>query len=67
MLSLANVTSEDDVRAWETSMEEFDAGAEFAPRYTVEPKVDGVALRAMATHSSVYARAVTSCISGVCL
>ncbi len=44
MLSLANVTTEEDVRAWEKSMEEFDAGADFAPRYTVEPKIDGVAV-----------------------
>ncbi len=44
MLSLANVTSTADLHAWQESMAGFDAGAEFAPRYTIEPKVDGVAL-----------------------
>ena len=44
MLSLANVTSPEDLAAWHTSMQEFDAGADFAPRFTIEPKIDGVAI-----------------------
>jgi DNA ligase (NAD+) len=44
MLSLEKVTSEAEFLAWRTSMAEFDAGAEFAPRFTVEPKVDGAAV-----------------------
>ena len=44
MLSLSNVTSAAELDAWRTSMEEHDAGAEFAPTYTVEPKIDGVAV-----------------------
>ena len=44
MLSLANVTSPEDIHAWRKSMADFDAGADFAPRFTVEPKVDGVAI-----------------------
>jgi DNA ligase (NAD+) len=44
MLSLEKVTSEAEFLAWRESMAEFDAGAEFAPRFTVEPKVDGAAV-----------------------
>lgn len=44
MLSLDNVTSAEELAAWRKSMEDFDAGADFAPRYTLEPKVDGVAV-----------------------
>jgi DNA ligase (NAD+) len=44
MLSLEKVNSRDDFLAWRKSMAEFDAGADFAPRFTVEPKVDGAAV-----------------------
>jgi DNA ligase (NAD+) len=44
MLSLEKVTSEAEFLAWRKSMAEFDAGADFAPRFTVEPKVDGAAV-----------------------
>ncbi len=44
MLSLEKVTSEAEFLAWRKSMAEFDEGAEFAPRFTVEPKVDGAAV-----------------------
>ena len=44
MLSLQNVTSLEELEAWQRSMADHDAGAEFAPRYTIEPKVDGVAI-----------------------
>jgi DNA ligase (NAD+) len=44
MLSLEKVTSEEEFLAWRRSMAELDAGAEFAPRFTVEPKVDGAAV-----------------------
>ncbi len=44
MLSLEKVNSRDDFLAWRKSMADFDAGADFAPRFTVEPKVDGVAV-----------------------
>jgi len=44
MLSLANTTSPEDLDEWRASMEEHHLGATFEPRYTVEPKVDGVAI-----------------------
>jgi DNA ligase (NAD+) len=44
MLSLANVASPEELARWQKSMADFDAGADFAPRFTVEPKVDGGAL-----------------------
>ncbi len=44
MLSLEKVNTPDECAAWRRSLEEFDAGAEFAPRFTVEPKIDGVAV-----------------------
>jgi DNA ligase (NAD+) len=44
MLSLEKVNTRDDFLAWRKSMAEFDAGADFAPRFTVEPKVDGAAV-----------------------
>src|SRR6185436_9987223 len=44
MLSLEKVNSEADFLAWRKSMAEFDAGADFAPRFSVEPKVDGEAV-----------------------
>lgn len=44
MLSLEKVNTREDFLAWRKSMADFDAGADFAPRFTVEPKVDGVAV-----------------------
>lgn len=44
MLSLSNVTSAEEIADWRRSMAEFDAGGDFAPHFTVEPKVDGVAV-----------------------
>jgi DNA ligase (NAD+) len=44
MLSLEKVNAPEELLAWRTSMAEFDAGADFAPRFTIEPKVDGVAV-----------------------
>ncbi len=44
MLSLDNVTSPEDLEAWRQSMADFDAGSEVVPRFTVEPKLDGVAV-----------------------
>jgi DNA ligase (NAD+) len=44
MLSLEKVNTRDEFLAWRKSMAEFDAGADFAPRFTVEPKVDGAAV-----------------------
>ena len=44
MLSLEKVTSEAEFLAWRQSMADADAGADFAPRFTVEPKVDGAAV-----------------------
>lgn len=44
MLSLGNVTSAEEIEDWRRSMADFDAGGDFAPRFTVEPKVDGVAV-----------------------
>src|SRR5262245_36731586 len=35
MLSLEKVTTVEEFVAWRRSMEEFDAGADFAPRFTV--------------------------------
>ncbi len=44
MLSLANTISAEELAAWHKSMAEFDEGADFEPSFTIEPKVDGVAL-----------------------
>ncbi len=44
MLSLENITSAEELAEWVRSMADQDAGADFAPRFTVEPKVDGVAI-----------------------
>jgi len=44
MLSLANTTSAEDIGEWRAAMEEHHLGATFEPRFTVEPKVDGVAI-----------------------
>jgi DNA ligase (NAD+) len=44
MLSLEKVTSEAEFLAWRQSMADLDAGADFEPRFTVEPKVDGAAV-----------------------
>jgi len=44
MLSLENVTSMEELESWRESMADHDGREEFAPRFTVEPKVDGVAI-----------------------
>jgi len=50
MLSLANTTSPQDIDDWRASMEDHHLGASFEPRYTVEPKVDGVAIELVYEH-----------------
>jgi DNA ligase (NAD+) len=45
MVSLDSVTSEEEMREWETSIRQFLKRGEAEPfRYSVEPKVDGVSL-----------------------
>jgi DNA ligase (NAD+) len=44
MLSLEKVNTPGDFVAWHKSLREFDAGSDFAPRFTIEPKIDGTAV-----------------------
>jgi DNA ligase (NAD+) len=56
MLSLSNAFSEDDVRAWERRVERVVGDATLA--YTVEPKIDGLAITLHYEHGS-FARGAT--------
>jgi DNA ligase (NAD+) len=44
MLSLEKATSPEELAAWHAGLDEDGAGALFAPSFTVEPKIDGVAV-----------------------
>ncbi len=58
MVSLDNVTSEEELREWETSMRTFLKRPEQdAIRYSVEPKVDGVSLELVYAHGRLVTAA----------
>lgn len=58
MVSLDNVTSEAELREWETSIRTFLKHAEReAIRYSVEPKVDGVSLELVYEHGRLVTAA----------
>src|SRR5688572_188390 len=44
MLSLEKVTTPEELEAWRKQMADDEPGQEFAPHFTVEPKIDGVAV-----------------------
>jgi len=44
MLSLEKLTAPEELDDWRRQMEEADPGSDFAPAYTVEPKIDGTAV-----------------------
>lgn len=58
MVSLDNVTSEEELRDWETSIRTFlKRPVEDALRYSVEPKVDGVSLELVYEHGRLVTAA----------